>query len=265
MLRDKLCPWTEKNKRRQVVAVLLIACSVLVLTLSPAFREVAGVMRDDLLLMRLLETSGAGRPSISVTAWVRVDQGAPGAGDPEILAGNVAAQLPLAQPWRQPETWQNTYARGSKWEGELTGGGSVTVLAQTLRPAEGEKLSHVMVSASGVEKRRVRFLKETLRASLRVCGGESYVGVTYAGTIDKELEDGELQANAYKMMALAGAPVQEKTVNDNLVSLAGFSPRLSRDARYAGKKVNVNVALRRNPVEQVTYVYVATPFILTEY
>ncbi|OPZ70612.1 MAG: hypothetical protein BWY80_01478 [Firmicutes bacterium ADurb.Bin456] len=75
----------------------------------------------------------------------------------------------------------------------------------------------------------------------------------------------ELLTGAEKMMGQAGANIKEKAVQDNLVSLTGLSPKFKGDLRYGEKQVNLNVALRASPVEQVTYVYAATPVIFMEY
>ena len=67
------------------------------------------------------------------------------------------------------------------------------------------------------------------------------------------------------MMDQAEARIQENVVKDNLVSLTGLSPQFNGDLRYDNQEVNLNVALRTDPVEQVTYVYAASPVIFTEY
>ena len=47
--------------------------------------------------------------------------------------------------------------------------------------------------------------------------------------------------------------------------MTGLSPQFDGDLRYDKQGINLNVALRTDPVEQVTYVYAASPVIFTEY
>lgn len=254
-----------KNNTPLVVLTLLITLSLAVLAFSPVGRKALSAYREDAVLFELIKSSGAEFKSVDVTGWVRVDVDAAGAGNPEALANIVAARLNLLETGRKVESWQNKFARGAKVEGKMSDGRVFSVLGQTLDLPEGMKVSHVMASTAGVENRKARFYKQKIYKALSGCGGDSHVALTYSGKIKNELNGEELLAKAEKMMTLAGTPVQEKTVKDNLVSLTGFSRRFSSDVSYAGREVNLNVALRSNPVEQVTYVYVASPVIFTEY
>lgn len=257
--------FVSKKNARFFGLGLLIAISFAAIAFSPVCRKAFSAYREDAVLCELIKSSGAELKSVDITGWVRVDANAAGAGDPEALANNVAARLNLLDTGRKVEKWQNKYARGAKVEGKMPDGRVFSVLGQTLELPEGKKVSHVMVSSAGAENRKARFYKQKIYEALKVCGGESHVALTYSGKIKNELNGEELLANAEKMMTLAGAPVQEKTVKDNLVSFTGFSQRFSSDVSYAGREVNLNVALRSNPVEHVTYVYVASPVIFTEY
>lgn len=244
---------------------LLIAVLLLVLFFSPLCKHVIGAYREDAILLKLIKATGAEFKSVNVTGWVRVDEKVPGANNPEALVNQVAAQLSLLEEGRKVVNWQNKLARGVKVEGETPEGTVFSVLGQTLDTPEGKNVSHVMVSTAGAENRKVRLYKQKIHEALDGYGGEGHVAVTYSGKIENELNGDDLLADAEKIMALAGAPVQEKTVKDNLVSLTGFSPQIFNEMSYAGKEVNLNVALRSNPVEHVTYVYVASPVIFTEY
>lgn len=256
---------SEKNGRLFIGISLLAVILVSLFSFSPLGRNVFETYREDFILSRLIKSTGAELDSVNVTGWVKVDENAVGAGDPGGLANHAAARLNLLDTGRKVESWENQYARGVKVEGRNPEGRVFTVLGQTMEWPEGKKVSYIMVSSAGAEKRKARYYKQRMNEALGIYGGESHVAITYSGKIKQDLNGEELLADAEKMMALAGAPVQEKTLKDNLVSLTGFSPRFSGDIRYAGREVNLNVALRSNPVEHVTYVYVASPVIFTEY
>lgn len=263
--RDTLKSSTLKKSTLLAGLSLLLAIFLSVLIFSPLCKNVIGAYKEDAVLLKLIKSTGAEFKAVNVTGWVRVDEKAPVADDPEALVSLVVAQLNLLEAERKVENWRNKFARGVKVEGKTSEGSDFSVLGQTLETPEGKKVSHVMVSTVGSESRKVRFYKQKIYEALNAFGGESHVAVTYSGKIKNELNGEDLLTDAEKMMALAGAPVQEKTVKDNLVSLTGFSPRFFNDISYAGREVNLNVALRSNPVEQVTYVYVASPVIFTEY
>lgn len=266
MLMKKLLKDFAAGKNKLIIGLgLIIAITASTLVFAPYCLSMLGAYRENAVLSKLIKSTGAEFNSAAVTGWVKVDEKAAGEGDPQALASNAAAQLNLPGAGRKVENWTNQYARGTKLEGRLPDGCMVAVLGQVMELPEGRKISHVMISASGAGKRKIPLYKQKIHTALSRLGNEEHVAVTYTGRINTELNGEELLAGAEQMMAMAGAPVQERTVKDNLVSLTGFSRRFSSDVSYAGKEINLNVALRSNPEEHLTYVYVASPVIFTEY
>ncbi|HOV79189.1 MAG TPA: YwmB family TATA-box binding protein [Bacillota bacterium] len=254
-------------KRKRLLAVTLLPVLLLaVLSCLPPCRNFLNDYREDAFMLKLVGSSGAEFKTINITGWVKADPERTGdAGSPEALAESAAGQLKMILSGRKKENWQNQFAGGTKIEGKLANGHAVSVLGQTMELPQGEKVSHVMISLSGTEGKRVRHYRKTIADTLGAYGPAGHVAVTYYGEIKQELDRDQLLENAERLMILAGAPVQEKTVRDNLVSLTGYSPRFVSGISYAGREVNLNVALRCNPAERVTHVYVASPVILTEY
>ncbi len=265
MGQDKPTTYVSTRKKKIITAALVFLTITALLAFSSPVREMAGSYRENAVLHRLVRSSGAGVQSINITGWVRVDENKAVAYDPETMANSTAAWLKLPELGRGVERWQNQYARGAKVEGLTASGRAVTVLGQTMEVEKGSKVSHVMVKLDGAESWKTPLYQYKIRKALGLYGQDCRVAVTCAGKIKGELSQKELLACAEKMMEQSGATIQEKTVRDNLVSLTGFSPRFFRGAGYAGKEVNLNVALRVNPAEQATYIYVASPVIFTEY
>lgn len=253
-------------RKKALLAALgaLVAVSFSILAFSPACKDAVSAYREEDALLKIIKSSGAEFKSANVTGWVRVDEKASGVSEPVALANNVAAQLNLPESGRKVESWQNQFACGAKVEGLVKGGPTVSVLGQSMTARQGKQVSHIMVVVEGAERTRVGSYKSKIDTVLGNYG-ESRVALTCSGIINNELNKDELLEAAEKMMAKAGASIQEKTIKDNMVSLTGFTPRFLKDITYAGKEINVNVALRSNPVEHVTYVYVASPVIYTEY
>lgn len=254
-----------KKRKHFLVLALTAAAAAALFAFSPPGRNLISAYREDAVMLKLIRSSGAELKSINITGWVRADQAVFGSGDPEVLADSAARQLKVPPAGQKKEKWQNQYARGAKIEGKLADGRTISILGQAMELSGGEKASHLMVSINGVESRKTGFYKNALSAALGLYGAGSRVAVTYAGEIKGESNKEELLAKAVNLMLLAGAPVREMTARDNLVSLTGYSGLFSAGISSAGQEVNLNVALRYNPVEQVTLVFVASPVILTEY
>lgn len=255
----------SKSSRVWVTVIVLAALALSAFSWWPAGRQAFMAFREDAVLIRLIEAAGAEFDTVNITGWVRVEESLSEPVDPEALAWGAATRLGLPESGRRSEKWQNSLARGVKLESKNSEGLTFTVLAQTLAQPEGKGLSHIMVSTSSPERLEARRLKQAISDTLSAYGADGRVALTYAGKTRGAMEDEELLACAEKMMMLAGASIQEKTLAGNLVSLTGFSPRLAGEISYAGREINLNVALRRNPVEGATYVYAASPVILTEY
>ncbi|TEB13624.1 YwmB family TATA-box binding protein [Pelotomaculum propionicicum] len=265
MLKKELIKRLQSRKKALWVAVgMLIAVSFSVLAFSPACKEFFSSYREEAVLLKIIKSSGAELKSINITGWVRVDDKTAGAFEPETLAGMVAARLNVSETGRKAAGWQNQFARGAKVEGLVKGEHTVSVMGQVMEPRQGETVSHIMVVFDGKTSRTAGNYKSRISSVLDGYG-DSRVALTCAGTINNELNKDELLETAERIMTQAGAAVHEKTIKDNLVSLTGFSPKFAEDITYAGKEINLNVALRCDPVEHVTYVYAASPVIYTEY
>lgn len=254
----------SKKNTLLIISGILIAVSFSCISFSPAGRDAFKSYREEAFLHKLIKSTGGMYKSASITGWVRVEEKTPDANSPEILTVNIAEVLGMSEANRKVENWQNQFARGSRIEGFLHGGQAVSVLGQSMQVRQGETVTHAMVSLEGIENRKSEFYKNKITEAINQYG-KGQVGLTCFGVIENDLSSEELLIAAEKMMAAAGAPVQEKTIKDNLVSLTGFSPRFIRDIAYAGKEINLNVALRSNPAQHVTYVYVASPVIFAEY
>ncbi len=255
------------NSRKKAILAavgMLIAISFSVLAFSPDCKNAIGAYREEAALLKIIKSTGARYKATNVTGWVRVDEKAAEIHEPETLAGMVAAQLYVPEAGRKVERWENQFARGAKVEGLAKGDRTIAVMGQVMEPQQGKTVSHIMVVLDGVTGSKTGSYKSKIGSVLGGYG-ESRVALTCSGTINNELNTDELLAAAEKMMIQAGAAVHEKTIKDNLVSLTGFSPWFVKDITYAGKEINLNVALRCDPVEHVTYVYAASPVIFTEY
>jgi hypothetical protein len=261
MLRNLLNDCSPGKKYMITIAAALTVISM-VLVLRPVGLKMVASYREEQALLNVMRLCSAELQSVNVTGWARV------AGSEEIalevLVNDTAGLLKLADGGRTMEEWENPYAQGFKVQGVMPGGNTTAVLGQTMELLQGQRVTHLMISL-GTEAGKAGYYKEKIRQVLVAQNADEYVALTYTGKINRVLSQEELSARAEEAMAGAGATVLEKTVKDNLVSFTGYSPSLPDGLNYDGKKVNLNVALRSNAQEQVTYVYVASPVIYTEY
>jgi len=255
--------WTNTPKRKYILACLLGLLLVLSLAvLRPLILQMVASYREERALTSLLEQCGAQLESVNVTGWARVNE--TGDVDLDDLVVDTAGALQVDTSGSELERWENAYARGVKLQGTWEGGKHVVVMAQSLELKPDQKATHVMVSME-TGPVRASLAKNKLRKALLAFSPEEHVALTYTGKIDEALEQAELAARAESAMESAGASIQERTVKDNLVSFTGQSAGLPAGLSYGDKEVNLNVALRSDPQEQATYVYVASPVIYTEY
>ncbi len=253
-----------KKKTLLVFSGILIAVSFSFFAFSPVWRDALSSYQEEAFLNELIKSTGGTYKSASITGWVRLEDKEPEVNNPEKLALDLAEQLAMSEANRKVENWQNQFARGYRVEGFLKSGQALSVMGQSMQIQQGKTVTHAMVNLEGIESKRFGFYRNKI-SEVFSRYGEGHVSLTCSGVIEDALSGDDLLSAAEKMMAAAGAPVQEKTIKDNLVSLTGCSPRFEKDVRYTGKKINLNVALRSNPDQRVTYVYVASPVIFAEY
>lgn len=255
------------GKSKKMVLTLLGALLFLTaaVAVSPQGRTAINEYREDAFLAKLIETSGAEFHAINVTGWVRVNDDVANSGSLETLITGLADQLGLSRAVREMQGWQNSFASGARLESKTHDGQVVSIMAQALKQPGGKTVSHLMVSYDAKGRKEARSYKQKLHNTLISYGRGTRVAMTCSGKINGALDGDELLLRAEKMMSKAGAPIEEQTLGENLVSLTGFSPRLAGSMNYAGREVNLNVALRRSMIDGATYVYAASPVILTEY
>lgn len=263
MLINKYFLSNSKKKALVLLGVLILLITAV--ALSPQGRNAINEYKEDALLAKLIETSGAEFHAINVTGWVRINDDVANSGSLETLCTGFADQMGLSRAGREMQSWQNSVASGARLEAKTLDGQVVSIMAQALKQPGGKTVSHLMVSCDAKGRKEARSYKQRLHNALISYGRDTRVAMTCSGKINGALDGDEMLLRAEKMMSKAGAPIEEQTLGENLVSLTGFSPRLAGSMNYAGREVNLNVALRRSTIDGATYVYAASPVILTEY
>lgn len=89
----------------------------------------------------------------------------------------------------------------------------------------------------------------------------SVISGYYSGIVPRKRAYEILEKSLHKL----GAEGLETTEDERMVSVAGYSPEVSKVLTYREKSVNINMALRYNYVEKQTFLYVGSPLITSEY
>ncbi len=110
----------------------------------------------------------------------------------------------------------------------------------------------------------LRELCDTIRKVLSFYG-EATINITLSGSYQDKLSNeatGKILENIFEKI---GADKIEGIDTSDLVSITGYTPRMIEHLSYAGKKANINIALRYNSYENKTNIWIGTPIIVTSY
>ncbi|MDD4169260.1 MAG: YwmB family TATA-box binding protein [Desulfotomaculaceae bacterium] len=254
-----------QKKRKKLLAAILFGFILLFVFTAPAVKKTITANREGALLTALIKSAGAEVQEVNVTGWVKVEAKPGQPGPPVEMVRKVADSMGLISMDSGAEVWENAYAGGARLAGALPDGSKVVILGQLMNFSQGQENTHIMINLTAAELTKTKTYKKMVAESLQRYGADSHVAVTLSGRINAALDGSEMAERAETMLHSAGADVQERTNQDNLISITGYSERLKNNMNYAGKEVNMNIALRRNQAEGYTMVYVATPVILIEY
>ena len=85
------------------------------------------------------------------------------------------------------------------------------------------------------------------------------------GCFDGKMDKSALNAACARIFESAGARKVEGIREGSLISVSAFSSAIRETVNDNGNKVNLNLAIRYNSYENKTYIWLATPVIITEY
>lgn len=85
------------------------------------------------------------------------------------------------------------------------------------------------------------------------------------GFFDGKLEQNQLEGISRKVLEEVKAVNVEGIRDNNLISVSAYSPLIKESVKVKGSKINLNLAIRYNSNENKTYIWLATPIIITEY
>lgn len=141
---------------------------------------------------------------------------------------------------------------------------SVEVSRSTEQQGKGERYITVSVKQDRVYQNLADIRKEVGNVLGRH-GIKTRTNVCITGIFEGRLARQELNDKCNDAFRQVDATRVEGISDRNLISISAYSPVLGKPPAAEGSKVNLNLALRYNFDEHKTYIWMATPVIMTEY
>lgn len=85
------------------------------------------------------------------------------------------------------------------------------------------------------------------------------------GAFEDEIPKGKMVEIINSIMEKIDAQEVEKAVYDGMISISGYTPKISDHLKIGENKVNINIAMRYNSYEGKTYIWIGSPVISLEY
>jgi hypothetical protein len=144
----------------------------------------------------------------------------------------------------------------------------IVVTAQVIYPTWSEKAAEVYLVINieaAAEHAPISAWHKKVVTAIDGVGGTPHISTCLIGWLDGKLEKNEW----IKRLELAGQILVMTNINildqPGFASIVGYSPIIPEWVDVGDKRINVNLAMRYNSVEDRTYVLIGSPVITGEY
>lgn len=129
-------------------------------------------------------------------------------------------------------------------------------------PASGATYLGFLLSAIDMEKANGVYKK--MLPLLREIGYTDELGITISGIINKNFCE-TMQVELVQLMARSSEAQFAEGISGNLTSFSFYTPQINNYLWADDKKINLQIASRAYPDEEVTKIHVASPLIFQDY
>jgi len=144
-------------------------------------------------------------------------------------------------------------------------GKSLTVTLQSLN-YNNKPETYVMVDEYLLEEKySVEKEKQVILKSFGLYKKKPRVSITMVGWFDGKLSDPKMQEKSKEILKFLKAKEIEGIKEEDFMSRTAYTDYIKEYIRLGSDKININLAMRYSPVEERTYLWLATPIIGTEY
>jgi len=91
------------------------------------------------------------------------------------------------------------------------------------------------------------------------------INTCIVGTLDGKLTKVEKEKSVSVATKNVNGKVVEKFIDDGIISIIAYTPYVDEYVYVEDKKVNLNIAMRYNELEESTYLWIGTPVITISY
>jgi|GEM_PF-570578 len=221
------------------------------------------------LLAHALERAGAQGDSVRLEAWGVLNPAFVDIGELVKKAKEAAQDLKLKAdlPWKEEN---QPGFRSVSWEGEVERGVVLFLSVQSLKDLSGRGETYLLLSWEGSigEKGIAERVQEWQEQARKVFEGhqvEPRFTYMITGRIPGYLSLEERKKRAEAVLSAFKATKIEGLEEEELVSITAYSPLLPQKVEVAGRKANLNVALRFHTTDNTTYLYLGSPLLAGEY
>jgi len=253
-------------RRKMMSIIVLIICTAVFTAGSVRAVHTAQIDQGAATVVRAFKESGASFGRLQVNGWTTVDQ--------TFLARDSALMYFNARVGKlfKPDSLPRASIIEKdgyiimKIQGEVDEHVAASITMQV--PAEGSKVllrqSYLIISL-GTSESLVQYDKMHRIMDTFSDGVDSHKSTVISGSYQGIMNRKKQLEILDKMLMVTDSSKVDTMADRQLISVTGYSPKVSKRLTYAGKSVNMNMALRYNFVEKKTLLYVGSPLITSEY
>jgi len=246
---------------------LIFLAGLAAYALNPlAFSQDGGTGEEE--LVRALESSGAAFQEYRVLAWSVMRDRQLADSEVEGMAHRVASILGMEQPTltrhREPDFL------GLMLGGPVGSHGWLVVAVQAVAAHPGtastQPETYLLVSLAGRDQPDgLHQWRQEISAVFEQLSLKPRLSLTVTGTFPGRLDSGQRRQVTKQTFRYLQAKYLEGMEEGDLSSATGYTRLIGNHLTVAGRKVNVNTAVRYHSVDDRTYLSIATPLLDGEY
>lgn len=244
-----------------IIAVLLVLVSLI--TINALFWTGS----PEKMLINAFKTSGANIVSSEIYFKGRINSIKKGSSEKlGVIATELAYGLGCAKEEITLKTINNDELEGVEINGASGKDLSVAISAVVSKNDTRDDKSYI--TASIVDKAGIQdidILKGKVNSILGKYGISASANSCLTGNYPGRLDNDRLNDICVDIFKAADARKVEGIKESNLISVSAYTPSIGQSVEVNGRKINLNIAIRYNSYENKTYIWLATPVIITEY
>lgn len=260
--------------KKQIICAIFVSlifvCSTQLIDVSMGEELAQGKQQtsDAALLWDAFAVTGAKLSGLEINGWVMLPQAMDESQIRQEL-GRLGASLSVdnSKLSENVETYPGFYSL--KLSGELMKDTWLEIGVQSLNFSDQdvcnpETYITVNYCAQNPTKESIAW-EARIKTSLQSLGYKPNITTCYSGIINGRMNRVETDKLTTAVFAELKAKQIEGVNNENLLSMAGYSPLLQNEIQVGARNINLNLALRYDATYRQTHVIIASPLISTEY